>query len=256
MDMWENIQMAAFAHDLRTPMCVAAGAAQMALDAGGRDVSVQLRQILQAMGTMDRMLSIMSGAQESDGTFTGEMLRRELLALTAGKAREKGQGLSIDLSAMDGLALEADYPALCRLLTNLLCNAVKYTQNGGEITLRAQLLALPWHSRTIWLRFMIADNGMGMKRSFMRQMYAPHARAGESAHLPGKGLGLSIVRRLVRQMHGTIRVSSKWKKGTVFTITVPAARKEEKRPVSAPDSACLDHAKQFAARSSIFRTGF
>ena len=47
MEMRENIQMAAFAHDLRTPMCVAAGAAQMALDAGGRDVSVQLRQILQ-----------------------------------------------------------------------------------------------------------------------------------------------------------------------------------------------------------------
>lgn len=225
MDMRENIQMAAFAHDLRTPMCVAAGAAQMALDAGGRDVSVQLKQILQAVGTMDRMLSIMSGMQESGGTFTGEMLRRELLVLTAGKAQEKEQRLSIDLSALDGLLLEADYGALCRLLMNLLCNAVKYTPTGGEITLRAQLLTLPWRSCTVWLRFVIADNGMGMKRSFMRQMYAPHARADESAHLPGKGLGLSIVRRLVRQMHGTIRVSSQWQKGTVFTVTIPAARR-------------------------------
>lgn len=224
MDMRENIQMAAFAHDLRTPMCVAAGAAQMALDAGGRDVSAQLKQILQAVGTMDRMLSIMSGAQENGGIFTGEMLRRELLALTAGKAQEKGLRLSIDLSMLSGISFEADYAALCRLLMNLLCNAVKYTQDGGEVTLRAQLLTLPWHRRTVWLRFVIADNGMGMKRSFMRQMYAPHARAGESAHLPGKGLGLSIVRQMVRQMHGTIRVKSKWQEGTVFTVTIPASR--------------------------------
>lgn len=228
MERWENntagMQMAAFAHDLRTPMCVAAGAAQMALDAGGTDVSVQLRQILQAVSTMDRMLSLMSGAQESGGAFTGDMLHRELMTMTAGSAQEKGQKLSVDLSALNGLTLEADYAALCRLLINLLGNAVKYTQEGGEITLRAQLLELPWHSRAVWLRFIIADNGMGMKRAFMRRMYAPRARAGESAHLPGKGLGLAIVRRLVREMHGVIRVKSRWQRGTVFTVIVPAAR--------------------------------
>ena len=224
MERREDIRMAAFAHDLRTPMCVAAGAAQMALDAGGGDVSVQLRQILQAVSTMDRMLSAMSSAQQSGDAFTGAMLREELLAMTAGKAQQKGQRLSVDLSALDGLSLEADYAALCRLLTNLLGNAVKYTQEGGEITLRAQLLALPLRSRAVWIRFIVADNGMGMKRPFMRRMYRPHARAEESAHLPGKGLGLAIVRRLVRQMHGTIRVKSRWQQGTVFTVTVPAAR--------------------------------
>lgn len=223
MEMRGNMQLAAFAHDLRTPMCVAAGAAQMALEAGEGDVSVQLRQILQAVSTMDRMLSAMSGAQESSGLFMADMLRRELLAMTADKAMQKRQRLSVDLSGLDGFSFRADYAALCRLLINLLGNAVKYTQEGGCITLRAQLLKLPWRSRTVWLRFVVADNGMGMKRSFMRRMYAPHARAGESAHLPGKGLGLPIVRQMVRQMHGSIRVKSEWQKGTVFTVAVPAA---------------------------------
>lgn len=224
MERRGDIRMAAFAHDLRTPMCVAAGAAQMALDAGGKDVSAQLRQILQAVSTMDRMLSAMSGMQESSGVFTGNMLRGELLAMTLGRAQAKGQKLSVDLSALDAMTLDADYGALCRLLMNLLCNAVKYTQDGGEITLRAQLLELPWRSRAVWIRFIIADNGMGMKRGFMRRMYMPHVRAGESSHLPGKGLGLTIVRQMVREMRGTIRVRSRWQKGTVFTVTIPAAR--------------------------------
>ncbi|MBR4039460.1 MAG: HAMP domain-containing histidine kinase [Clostridia bacterium] len=220
----DTLQMAALAHDLRTPMCVAAGAAQMALEAGGRDVSANLRQILQAVSAMDRMLAMMS-ADESSASFTGEMLQEELAAMTEGKAQQKGQNLSIDLSALDGWMLEADYAALCRLLTNLLCNAVKYTQEGGEITLRAQLLMPPWRSRTAWLRLIIADNGMGMKKAFMRRMYTPHARAEESAHLPGKGLGLAIVKRLIREMRGTIHVKSQWQKGTVFTVTVPVTRR-------------------------------
>ena len=82
--MTDGLQMAALAHDLRTPMSIAAGAAQMALEAGEGDVSMQLRQILQAIRTMDAMLNTMGG--KSYGRFSGDMLRAELLAMTADKA--------------------------------------------------------------------------------------------------------------------------------------------------------------------------
>ena len=217
-----GIQMAALVHDLKTPMSVASGAAQLALDAGGKDVSAQLQQILQAMGTMDRMLNMMGegAAQTRERTFTGTMLRGELLMMTQGKAAQKAQKLSIDLSALPEMPLYADYTALCRLLTNLLGNAVKYTQRGGEVTLRAQM-EHGWRMGQRRIRFVVADNGPGMTHAFMRRMYTPFARAQETADEPGKGLGLAIARDMVRRLGGTIRVSSGQGQGTTFVVCVP-----------------------------------
>lgn len=214
-----GLQMAALAHDLRTPMCVAAGAAQMALKAGGKDVSAQLNQILQAVGAMDRMISMMSDGPEYGVVFTGEMLRSELLAMTKERAEQKGQQLSVDLSAMDGLMMKADYAALCRLLTNLLGNAIKYTQPDGIITLRAQM-ERGWRGRRI-IRFVVADNGMGMTREFMRRMFLPFERAQGVKAIEGRGLGLAIVKEMAGRLGGTIRVRSARGRGTMFVVCVP-----------------------------------
>ncbi|MBQ7825747.1 MAG: HAMP domain-containing histidine kinase [Clostridia bacterium] len=215
-----ELGMAALAHDLRTPMCVASGAAQMALQAGGKDVSRQLEQILQAVRAMDRMLCE-AQREENAGTFTSAMLQEELTAMLCDRARQKHQHLSLDLSMLDGLRMEADYGALCRVLTNLLGNAIKYTQPGGEITLRAQMERRWRHDGRMRLRFVISDNGPGMTMGFMRRMYQPYARAKETAWAQGSGLGLSIVKELVGKMGGAIHVQSRWGRGTVFTVIVP-----------------------------------
>ena len=211
--------MAALVHDLRTPMCAAAGAAQMALNAGGRDVSAQLHQILQAVGAMDRMLTMMSEEQACSSIFTGEMLHRELLAIAGNRAEEKAQRLSIDLSALGDVTLEADYAALCRLLSNLVGNAIKYTQTGGEITVRAQM-ENGWHGHNR-VRFIVADNGAGMTKEFMRRMFEPFARAKETEQIQGSGLGLAIVRDMVKRLGGNLRVHSERGKGTRFVVNVP-----------------------------------
>lgn len=218
-----ELQMAALAHDLRTPMCIAAGAAQMALSAGGENVSAQLRQILQAMGTMDRMLAMMSDVptDKRGNRFTADMLRGELLAMTAGKAQAKGQQLSIDLSALSGCALEADYAALCRLLINLLSNAIKYTPEGGAITLRTQMEKGTGRAEQRRVRFIVADNGMGMTRGFMRRMFQPFARAQGVEEIAGSGLGLSIAGEMAQRLGADIRARSKKGRGTTFVVSVP-----------------------------------
>jgi len=218
-----GLEMAAFAHDLRTPMSAAAGAAQMALDAGGKDVSQQLRQILQAVGAMDRMLTMMSSLEEETGrcAFTGKMLRDELTAILADKAAQKRQLLSIDLTALEGLSMEADYAALCRLLINLLSNAVKYTQEGGVIAVRAQLEGGRMRMGRTRVRFAVSDNGMGMTRTFMRRMFVPFARAKEAEKISGSGLGLSIARDMAARLNAVMRVKSVRGKGTTFTVCVP-----------------------------------
>ncbi|MBE5775845.1 MAG: hypothetical protein E7337_18315 [Clostridiales bacterium] len=216
-----SIQLAALVHDLRTPMCVAAGAAQMALDAGGKDVSAQLRQILLAVNAMDRMLSMHGEERHEAGIFTAAELQRELLAMTQERALRKKQRLSIDLSALEGVILQADNAALNRVLINLLGNAMKYTQEGGSVTLRAQTEHRSREKEQMSVRFIITDDGPGMSRAFMRQMYLPFARAKETAQEPGEGLGLSIVRDMVKRLGGTIRVHSARGRGTVFAVIVP-----------------------------------
>ncbi|MBQ2948137.1 MAG: HAMP domain-containing histidine kinase [Clostridia bacterium] len=211
--------LATIAHDLRTPMSSVAGAAQLAMLQAkqGLDVDRQLRQILQAVHAMDRMLSDMCGAdgvKEQD--CKADMLARELRTLLAPRAEGKHQRLIIDLHALSGRPLAGDYARLVRVLSNLLVNAVKFTPEGGEVSLTGEYAA---DGAVV---FAVRDSGMGMRADFMARMYRPYERA--SGDMPGQGLGLSIVRRLVRDMGGEISVSSEWGRGTVFIVRLPAER--------------------------------
>ena len=213
------------AHDLRTPMCCVAGAAQIALLAAkeGKNVDAQLHQILQAVGAMDNVLRTACAAQDT-GAFSAEELERELRAVMAPRVQEKGQRLRMDLRGLRAAKLELDGAALTRVLLNLLSNAVKYTQEGGEISLRGAVRPGLRPGQAQRAVFAVSDNGMGMKPEFLERLFEPGERASESAHLPGRGLGLPIVKRLVREMGGVISVRSRWGEGTTFTISIPMQR--------------------------------
>lgn len=217
----QEARLAAFAHDIRTPLCCVTGAAQTALlkSRRGVDVEEQVEQILTAVRAMDRMLYELCGTQKRGARtrFTRDMLTRELLAMAGEAARDKDQLLSVDLTAMGERVYVCDYAALTRVLQNLLTNAVKYTQPGGRIQLHAELE----EENGVWMRFAVCDNGMGMKPEFMERMFEPLERAKESAHLPGRGLGLAIARQMTERMGGELTAKSEWGKGTAFFVRVP-----------------------------------
>lgn len=217
----QDARLAAFAHDIRTPMCCVTGAAQTALlkSRRGGDVEEQVEQILTAVRAMDRMLSQLcnADARGAKTRFTRDMLTRELLAMAGEAARGKDQLLSVDLTALTDRTYVCDYGALVRVLQNLLTNAVKYTPAGGRIVLSAALE----EADGLWARFAVRDSGMGMKPEFLDRLFVPFERAQESAHLPGRGLGLAIAKRLTERMGGTIDVQSEWGRGTAFTVRVP-----------------------------------
>lgn len=210
------------AHDLRTPMCCVVGAAQLALAAArqGKNIDAQLQQILQAVGAMDDVLRAACGMRE-ETAFSAEALENELRAVMIPKAKEKDQQLRIDLRALYGVVCDVDGAALARVLLNLLGNAVKYTPEGGAVVLLGGLRPGLRPGQAGRMVFSVRDNGIGMKPEFLEKLYQPGCRAQETAHLPGKGLGLSIVRRLVREMGGTIGVASEWGTGTAFTVSIP-----------------------------------
>ena len=217
----QDMRLAAFAHDIRTPMCCVTGAAQMAMirSSQGRDVSGEMEQILLAVRAMDRMLAQLCDTRgRGERTrFNRDMLTRELLAMAGEAAREKDQLLNVDLTALGENVYICDYAALIRILQNLLSNAVKYTSAGGMICLKADIE----EADGVYARFIVSDNGMGMKPEFMKRLFEPFERAKESAHLPGKGLGLAVVQQMAQRMGGEIVVRSEWGKGTEFTLCVP-----------------------------------
>ncbi len=139
-------------------------------------------------------------------------------------AAERSQELLVDV-ALDLPPVRADRSALRRALSAVVENAVKYTPEGGRVTLRAR------REGDAHVSFEVVDTGQGigaedLPRVFER-FYRGRAGAGEGAdeqEVPGIGLGLYLARVLVEGMGGTIGVKSRIGHGSTFTLRLPAWR--------------------------------
>lgn len=110
---------------------------------------------------------------------------------------------------------------LNQILLNLISNAIKFTPSGGKISL--EITSLPSRGQRSWLRFVVADTGIGMDEDGLKRLYSPFEQANESiaGKYGGTGLGMSITQNLVALMGGYINVKSKLGEGTTFTVELP-----------------------------------
>ncbi|MDD6799080.1 MAG: ATP-binding protein, partial [Firmicutes bacterium] len=110
---------------------------------------------------------------------------------------------------------------LRKVLINVLGNAVKFTDDGGSVTFEAEEIACEYGTASF--RFIVSDTGIGMKEGFREHIFEPFWQENDSArtNYEGTGLGMSIVKKLVDKMGGTIDVYSKFKEGSRFTIVLP-----------------------------------
>ncbi len=118
--------------------------------------------------------------------------------------------------------IHADETVLREIFLNILSNAVKYTGDGGAITLTVEELPSDQMGYALY-RTTITDNGIGMSEDFIPHMFDDFARerTAETKNVVGTGLGMAIVKRLVDLQKGQIEVSSKLGEGTTFVITIP-----------------------------------
>ena len=107
-----------------------------------------------------------------------------------------------------------------QIMFNLLSNAVKYTPEGGRISLRVYNELIPGHRERITA--IVSDSGIGISGEFQKVIFEPFSQEGRSdiSEDRGSGLGLSIVKKLVDLMGGTITVKSRQGEGSVFTLTL------------------------------------
>ena len=145
---------------------------------------------------------------------------------------EKNQTLTIIKENIRHEWVNGDQVHLMQIFSNLVSNAVKYTQEGGKI----QFLVEECETKSsvyAKYRFLVSDNGMGMSADFKETIFDPFTRAEGSVtnKIQGTGLGMAITKNLVEAMGGTIDVESELGQGSCFEVLIDL-RIAEDRSVS------------------------
>lgn len=221
--------LANMSHDIRTPMNAIVGFAALL----GRDAEIpekvreythkitfSSQHLLGLINDILDMSKIESGQTTLNVTeFPLADLMEEIYTIVLPQAKVKNQKLEFRTKGNLPQRVHGDRVRLNQILLNLLSNAVKYTQESGQITLTLE--ALPQNVRNhAHLRFVVADNGYGMSREFIKIIFDPFSREymEEKREIQGTGLGMAITRNIVDLMGGTISVESSPGEGSIFTV--------------------------------------
>ncbi len=218
-------------HDMRTPMNAVTGYARLMGEHLGEPDRLKTyleklvfssEQLLSLINEVLDMSKIEQGKLELHPEWLDLAAHMELL-LTAFKdqAAHEQKELTYEFHVRHG-HIYADTPKLDQILNNLLSNAMKYTRPGDHIFVRVTELREMSRSSAMY-RFMVRDTGIGMSEDFLKLDFKPfeRERARGAGHIPGTGLGMSIVKNVVQFMNGTMEVVSAPDKGSTFDILLP-----------------------------------
>lgn len=218
-------------HDIRTPMNAIMGMTAVAalhIEEQGRvedclnKISISSQHLLRLINEVLDMSKIESGKLElMDGEFDLSDLVNELLNIFYSQIEARGQKLSVLIDGVTHERVIGDEQRLSQVLVNLIGNAVKFTPEGGSVSI--QIKELPSHvPENGCYEFTITDTGIGMDEAFVEKIFEPFERSADSrtSHVEGTGLGMSIARSIVRMMNGDIQVKSKKGEGTEMKATV------------------------------------
>ncbi len=225
-------------HDIRTPLNAIIGYTALANQEGVSNeekseyidkIDLAGRQLLDIVNDVLDMSRIESGKFSLEPAPVNlENCIREAGDLVRTQLEAKKISLSISCEAAHKWVL-CDKVMLDRALMNLLCNAGKFTEENGSVSL--QLTELAGDDKTGRYEIRIKDTGIGMSREFVERLFVPFERERTStvSRIQGTGLGLAITKNIVELMGGKIAVRTEKGKGTEFTITVafPLAEPEE-----------------------------
>lgn len=211
-------------HELRTPVASLLLAAQLLQEGAAGELTPRQKEIISTqLEDLQRLERLMKDLLDLTRLELGttppriEVVRPDELVQTAvdsvaSQAEAKGINLVVEVS--DNLpTVKADKEQINRVLVNLLSNALRHTQGGGRITVRA-------NRKDNTAAFEVADTGTGIPREYLPRIFerfvqVPGATGG------GAGMGLSIAQAIVKAHGGEISAESELEKGSRFTFTLP-----------------------------------
>jgi signal transduction histidine kinase len=221
--------VATVSHELRTPLAAVYGAA-MTLRRHGDRLSPEDTERLFGIvhDEADRLSKIVDDVLWASRLDSGRVdfaitgFEPELLVstvVTAAKTHAP-EGISFEVKTATGVPpVAADAEKMRQVLGNLVDNAVKYSPDGGKVTVRVE----PDEDK---VRFVVSDEGIGIPLAEQPRVFEKFYRLdpNQTRGVGGTGLGLYICRELVRRMSGRIWVTSEEGKGSTFSVELPVAQ--------------------------------
>ncbi|HSU69290.1 MAG TPA: ATP-binding protein, partial [Tepidisphaeraceae bacterium] len=240
--------LANMSHEIRTPMNGIIGLTDLMLRRGGLD-GQPLRHAQLIKSSADTLLSLINNVLDFSKIEAGKMelsniefdLRlavEELVVMLAPRATSKGLEFACNVHANVPQRVQGDPDRLRQILTNLISNAIKFTDRGEVLVDVAQDAGAPGGGL---LKFSVRDTGPGIPPERTDRLFKSFSQvdASTTRKYGGTGLGLAIARQLTELMGGQIGVESALNRGSTFWFTArlqPAANQE---PLPAPTSASL-----------------
>lgn len=222
----KGVFLANMSHEIRTPINAVMGMNEMIIRECEEDTIIEYAQnIREASRTLLALINdildfskIESGMMEVvEEAYSLKAMLRALEKECSMRAEEKGLALKFIVPEDTPNVLLGDEVRVRQVLLNILTNAIKYTIKGSvTMTLSYEKK----ENKKVKLTFAIADTGIGIKEENIDRLFDKFDRIDEEqVHaIEGSGLGLSIVDRLLRLMHGTVEVKSKFGEGSTFTV--------------------------------------
>ena len=236
-------------HDIRTPLNAIIGYSELAknhldekevLDDYIYKIQTCGRQLLGLIGDVLDMAKIESGNLEiSEKPCLCQDLMSDIMISVNESAKKKGLEFEASGNACHSTIL-CDKVKVQKILLNILSNAVKYTPQGGKISLSVQE-KIREDEELSDFTFVVKDNGIGISKEFLPYIFNSFSRERNAtiSGVSGTGLGMTITKRLVDAMGGKIEVESQQNMGTTVTVSITFSRLvglEEKREEIIPDA--------------------
>jgi signal transduction histidine kinase len=216
-------------HDMKNPLSALTAALELTRDKERRGGDERLAKMLDGSLASARGLQgliedalLVYRSEDAPETERRPVAPGEALALPLEEARWLAKGKRVELISELAEKLPPvplDPQMFRRAAANLLGNAVKFSPTGGTVTARAEMKS---EDGKLYFVFSVADSGPGLHASDRSRLATPYARFSGSESVPGTGLGLTVVQKVLQAHGGHLDVAKNEPRGSIFSLWIPA----------------------------------
>ena len=224
----KSIFLSNMSHDIRTPINAINGYTALALDSD--DISDEIRDYFEKIEYSGKhLLSLINDILDMSRIESGKVeldlapadlvtIMDQLNNVFALQMQTKGLDFTVSCKHIENRYVLCDENRLNRVLHNLISNALKFTPEGGSVTVTLRQVSAEFGKASYVLK--VSDTGIGISSEFMEHLFDAFERERTStvSQLQGTGLGMAIAKSIVEMMGGSIEVDSVQGKGTTFTL--------------------------------------